>query len=71
MEAKDLIIGKEYYFGDKKLTKGIYAGQGKTKGIYFKIEGKHNYLIQDDESLKFYGCVGFLEKTIIITPVEK
>ena len=72
MEAKDLIVGKKYYFGNRKLTKGVYVGQCKrTEGIYFEIEGKHNYLIQDDEELDFYNCVGFLEKTIIIKPVEK
>lgn len=66
MEAKDLIIGKEYYFDGTKTEKGVYIGfRKKSNGIYFNPIGKTTYLLSSVEDPEFKKMVGVMNALTI------
>lgn len=65
MKTEDLIIGEEYYFDNRKESKGIYKGKRKEinglTSVFFEPTSDHDYLEERGSLGKFSGCVGFLD----------
>lgn len=56
VKRSELVVGREYYFSEKKTTKGVFAGRD-THGIYFTPTVQCSYGLSSVDEWK--GKVGF------------